>query len=291
MQTGAALESESAAQPDLARRHADLGQIGRAARARPRTYAGAGYGAYVIPVAAATAAANPIAESLYRGLEIVIALVGLVLCLPVMIIEALLIELDSPGSALFVQRRVGRSAVVPGRALAQRPDLRIAGGSIEPDRLYHVPQTFRFIKFRTMFHDARTRFPDLYRYQYAASEFHRLCFKNEDDPRVTRLGRWLRKLTIDELPNLWCVLIGDMRLVGPRPELFEIIRNYSPEEMVKFTVKPGITGLAQINGRGLLNWGETIAWDLEYVRTRTVWLDIMILVKTLWFVVVRRGAF
>ena len=291
MQTGAALERETTAQPDLARRHDDLRRIRRAASSLPETYAGPNYGAYVIPVAAARSASNSIVEGLYRGAEFIIALLGLVVCLPVMILEALLIELDSPGSPLFIQRRVGRSAVVPGHLLAQRPDLRVAGGGIQPDRLYDVPQTFRFVKFRTMYHDARTRFPDLYRYQYDANEFHALCFKNEDDPRVTRLGRWLRKLTIDELPNLWCVLVGDMRLVGPRPELFEIIPNYAPSEMLKFTVKPGITGLAQINGRGLLNWGETIGWDLEYVRTRTVWLDIKILFKTLWFVVVRRGAF
>jgi lipopolysaccharide/colanic/teichoic acid biosynthesis glycosyltransferase len=147
------------------------------------------------------------------------------------------------------------------------------------------------MKFRTMYSDSRTRFPELYRYQYAAAEFRKLHFKSEEDPRVTRIGRWLRKLTIDELPNLWCVVVGDMRLVGPRPELLEIPRYYTPEEMLKFTTKPGITGLAQVNGRGLLNWGETIAWDLEYVRTRTVWLDIKIIFKTLWFVIVRRGAF
>ena len=82
-----------------------------------------------------------------------------------------------------------------------------------------------------------------------------------------------------------------MRLVGPRPELLEVSQNYTPAEMYKFSVKPGVTGLAQINGRGLLSWGETLAWDLHYVQTRTVWLDLKILGVTAWYVLIRRGAF
>src|SRR5207245_9769472 len=109
--------------------------------------------------------------------------------------------------------------------------------------------------------------------------------------RLTRVGCVVRELSIDELPNLWCVLTGQIRLVGPRPEAPEVLQYYTPEEMYKFALKPGITGLAQINGRGLLNWGETLKWDLEYVHTRTVWLDIKILFTTLWLVLTRRGAF
>ncbi len=249
-------------------------------------------GAYAIPVGSiAPSGSNRVVEGLYRGVEIVVALIGLIVGLPIMLLEAVLVRWDSPGPALFFHIRIARSAILPGRALVHRTDLRLPGGDIDPDRLYHVPQTFRFVKFRTMYYDSRARFPELYRYEYTADEFRKVCFKNEDDPRITRLGRWLRKLTIDELPNLWCVLTGDMRLVGPRPEHPAIVRYYRPEEMVKFTVKPGITGLAQINGRGLLNQGETIGWDLEYVRTRTVWLDVKIIFKTLWYVIVRRGAF
>jgi lipopolysaccharide/colanic/teichoic acid biosynthesis glycosyltransferase len=111
------------------------------------------------------------------------------------------------------------------------------------------------------------------------------------DPRVTRVGQLLRRTTLDELPNLWCVLAGTMRLVGPRPELPVLTQNYSPAEMYKFSVKPGVTGLAQINGRGLLSLGETLAWDLRYVQTRTVWLDLKILGMTAWHVIGRRGAF
>src|SRR2546430_1588187 len=93
------------------------------------------------------------------------------------------------------------------------------------------------------------------------------------------------------LPNLWCVLTGKMRLVGPRPEAPEVLQYYTPEEMYKFACKPGITGLAQVNGRGLLNWGETLAWDLQYVSTRSVWLDLKIIAITLKHVVTRHGAF
>ena len=101
----------------------------------------------------------------------------------------------------------------------------------------------------------------------------------------------LRKLSIDELPNLWSVVKGDMALVGPRPEAPEVLQYYTPEEMVKFTLKPGITGLAQIRGRGLLDWGETIALDLEYLQNRSVLLDLKIIILTILRVITRHGAF
>ena len=113
----------------------------------------------------------------------------------------------------------------------------------------------------------------------------------QNDPRVTRVGGFLRRLSLDELPNLWSVVIGDMSLVGPRPEAPEVLQYYTPEEMRKFTLRPGITGLAQISGRGLLNWGETLALDLQYVRTRSVTLDLKIILLTIRRVLTRHGAF
>ena len=230
-------------------------------------------------------------ERLYRIFEIVVSLIGLAASIPFMLLQGLIIRLDSPGAPLFVQRRMGQSAMAHGRDLKNRSDVRKPEEGFDPNALYYVPRTFRFLKFRTMYHDARTRFPELYKYSYRPEEFRAQCFKKDADPRVTRIGRYLRRLTIDELPNLWSVLIGDMRLVGPRPEIPEVVCYYRPEDMYKFSVKPGITGLAQINGRGLLNWGETLAWDLEYVRVRTVRLDLKIICKTLWLVVSRHGAF
>jgi lipopolysaccharide/colanic/teichoic acid biosynthesis glycosyltransferase len=190
-----------------------------------------------------------------------------------------------------LHQRPGRSRIVCGRDLKGRTDLLPPPGGFDADSLYYVPSYFTLVKFRTMYSDARTRFPDFYAYKYTPDEFHRQYPTIRHDPRVTRVGRVLRKLSVDELPNLWSVLAGDLRLVGPRPEAPEVLRYYSPEEMYKFAYKPGITGLAQINGRGLLNWGETIGFDLQYVRTRSVGLDLKIILMTLMRVSMRHGAF
>jgi len=248
-------------------------------------------GPAVVLVRDIVARSSWLAEGLYRVFEIFIALIGLIFGLPVMLLEAVLIQWDSPGPALFFHPRPGRSIMVPGRELEGRPDLQPPPGGYDPDRLYYVPSYFRLVKFRTMYSDARSRFPELYAYDFAPEEFHQKYGTLQNDPRVTRIGAVLRKLSIDELPNFWSVLVGDMRLVGPRAEAPEVLRYYTPDEMYKFAYKPGMTGLAQINGRGLLNWGETLAWDLKYIRTRSVWLDLKIIMLTLKNVLLRRGAF
>ncbi|HET8568497.1 MAG TPA: sugar transferase [Candidatus Limnocylindria bacterium] len=197
-----------------------------------------------------------------RALDIVLGTALTIVALPVMAVVAVLVRLDSPGPVIFSQRRVG---------LAGRP--------------------FTFYKFRTMRADARARFPDLYAYRYTEAEIEQMYFKIFDDPRLTRLGRRLRKTSLDELPNLLCVLRGDMALVGPRPELPEMVRYYRPEQLPKFSVKPGVTGLAQVTGRGILRFQDTIAADLEYVRRRSFAFDIEILLRTIRSVVTRVGAF
>ena len=246
---------------------------------------------YAVPLREPPAASGRLAETVYRAFEILVSAIGLVVGLPLMLIGAALIRWDSPGPALFLHKRPARSILVRGRELRHRTDLRPPPGGYEPELLYYVPSHFTLAKLRTMHSDARARFPELYSYNFLPGEFHKQYPTLQHDPRVTRVGRVLRKLSIDELPNLWAVLIGDMRLVGPRPEAPEVLRYYTCEEMYKFACKPGITGLAQINGRGLLNWGETLAWDLEYVRTRSVMLDLKILLITLRRVIVRHGAF
>jgi lipopolysaccharide/colanic/teichoic acid biosynthesis glycosyltransferase len=246
---------------------------------------------HAVPVGDVVGSSGPVAEALYRGFEKVVALAGLILALPVMLVEAIVIRWESPGPALFFHRRPGRSIMMRGRDIKRRSDLIPPPGGYEPDRLYYVPSYFRLVKFRTMYHDARSRWPEFYAYEFDPDEFPRQHTTYRSDPRVTRIGRILRALSIDELPNLWCVLVGDMRLVGPRPEAPEVLQYYTPEEMYKFACKPGITGLAQINGRGLLNWGEVLAWDLEYVRTRSVGLDLKIIVTTVKHVIRRHGAF
>lgn len=229
---------------------------------------------------------------LYRVVEFCLALSMLVLTLPLILLQVVIIRLDSPGPALFFQQRYARSTIMRGDQLAGRTDIVSATGQFEPDKLYWVPRTFRFVKFRTMYADAGKRYPNLYSYEFDThAEFRAAYYKQDDDPRVTRAGRWLRKLTVDELPNLWSVVTGKIGLVGPRPENPVYLPYYSAEEMKKFTVRPGITGLAVINGRGDLSIGGQIDWDLAYVRDRSVRLDIKVLVMTLWLVLVRRGAF
>jgi len=178
-----------------------------------------------------------------------------------MLVLMALIRLDSPGPAVFRHERVSRGA-----------------------------GTFRFAKFRTMYVDARERFPELYAYSYSDDDIQSMKFKLPQDPRLTRVGRWLRRTSLDELPNLFNVLLGHMTLVGPRPEIPEMVRYYTPQQLVKFSVKPGLTGLAQTRGRNILTFQQTLSADLEYVSTRSLTLDIRILVRTLWTVAVQFGA-
>jgi lipopolysaccharide/colanic/teichoic acid biosynthesis glycosyltransferase len=197
-----------------------------------------------------------------RMVEVVIASIALLLSAPVMLALAVIIRRGTSGPALFFQQRVGMHG---------RP--------------------FTFVKFRTLFADARERFPELYAYQYGEKELQELKFKVIDDPRVTPQGKWMRKSTLDELPNFWKVLTGEMALVGPRPEIPEMLPYYSGEMLQKFSVRPGITGLAQISGRGRLSFYETAQLDIEYVRKQSFFLDAKIMMLTAWKIVSHDGAF
>ena len=197
-----------------------------------------------------------------RAIEIVVAAAALVVASPVMLLIALIIKRGTPGPAIFKQTRIGRNC--------------------KPFTLY---------KFRTLYADARERFPELYNYDYSPDQIETLQFKTADDPRVTPQGKRLRMSTLDELPNLWNVLKGEMALVGPRPEIPEMLPYYHGELIEKFSVRPGVTGLAQISGRGRLKFLETAALDLEYVRTRSIRTDAKIVCLTILKVVLRDGAF
>lgn len=197
-----------------------------------------------------------------RLLDLVGSLLLLIVALPVMAVLALIIRLDSPGPALFRQERVTR------------------GG-----------RTFRFYKFRTMYVDAKERFPDLYAYDFADNDFADSFYKLADDPRNTRVGRWLRRTTLDELPNLFNVLRGDLSLVGPRPDLPELIQYYRPEELACLFTKAGLTGLAQVAGRSLLTARQRLTLDVRYVAHQTILLDLRIAWRTLVVVLIGRGAF
>lgn len=195
-------------------------------------------------------------------LERCIATVVLLVTCPIIAMIALIVRLDSPGPALFRQPRLGR------------------GGRIFP-----------FLKFRTLCVNARQRFPHLYEYRYTTQQLEQLRFKVAEDPRVTRVGRWLRKTSLDELPNFWNVLAGDMALVGPRPEIPEMLPYYEGDALARFSVLPGVTGLAEVSGRGRLTFLDTVHYDLEYVRRRSIWLDLWILLRTACVIIRRDGAF
>lgn len=198
----------------------------------------------------------------HRMFECAVALSVLVLSAPLCLVLAVLVRLDSPGPALFFQTRLGRGA-----------------------------KPFRFVKFRTMLVDARERYPELYRYKYTPDQIEVMRFKVKNDPRTTRFGEWLRKTSLDELPNFWNVLTGDMALVGPRPEIPEMLPYYSDEGLLKFSVKPGVTGFAQTAGRGHLSFRETVRLDVEYVKTRSLLVDLKVMLNTVAMVVRGHGAF
>lgn len=216
------------------------------------------------PLDAATAGGirvgrDPLALRLF---EIAVASLVLLATLPLMLVVAALIRVGTPGPALFRQRRVGRNGEI-----------------------------FEFWKFRTMYVDARERFPELYSYRYVPGQLDHTRFKQEDDPRLTPQGRWLRKTSIDELPNFVNVLRGDVALVGPRPEIPEMLPYYQGEDLLKFAVRPGVTGMAQVAGRGLLTFRETVDLDIQYVREQSRRLDLWIVGRTIRHVVRGVGAF
>ena len=187
-----------------------------------------------------------------------VAAVALLVALPFLVAVALLVTLDSPGSPFFVQTRVGRDG-----------------------------RTFRLWKFRTMVTDAesvRSRIEHL-------NEVDGPLFKLRNDPRVTRLGRWLRRLSIDELPQLWNVVRGEMALVGPRPPLPCEVARYDGFARRRLEVKPGLTGLWQVSGRSTLSWDEAVRLDVEYVERRSLGLDLDILRRTVAAVLTARGAY
>jgi lipopolysaccharide/colanic/teichoic acid biosynthesis glycosyltransferase len=240
-----------------------------------------------------------LAHGFMRSLDVVVAGAGLLVMAPFLVLIAAWIKLDSPGPVLFRHTRVGEDR----RRLA-RPT------GADRRRRDSFGRPFELVKFRTMHADARERFPELYRYEYEPSELRSMPIKVLvstktpatgpgvqpaagllDDPRLTRVGRWLRRTSLDELPNLWNVLRGDMHLVGPRPDIFENIQYYEPQHLAKLLVRPGVTGLAQVQGRGNLSFHETNEWDVEYLRHRSVWLDLKILAKTLWVSLRGDGAF
>ncbi|MGY1609587.1 MULTISPECIES: sugar transferase [unclassified Geodermatophilus] len=186
------------------------------------------------------------------------AAVGLLVLAPVLLAVAVAVRVSSPGPVFFRQERVGRCG-----------------------------ETFTMLKFRSMVQDA----PRLVELLAAADEGNGVLFKMRDDPRVTRVGRTLRRYSIDELPQLINVLRGDMSLVGPRPPLAREVEQYGTDMRRRFLVKPGLTGLWQVSGRSDLSWDDSVRIDVRYVENWSLALDLMILWKTVGAVVRGSGAY
>jgi exopolysaccharide biosynthesis polyprenyl glycosylphosphotransferase len=193
-----------------------------------------------------------------RLLDVLLAGLGLLGTLPIWIAIAIAIKSDSPGPVIFVQERVG----LHGRR-------------------------FRFLKFRSMYVDAEQRLAEV----RAHNEMDGPVFKIRHDPRVTRFGLILRRTSLDELPQLINVLRGEMSLVGPRPPLPSEVEQYRPGDVVRLSVKPGLTCFWQIRGRSTLGFDQWMEYDREYVRTMSLWLDVRILVQTVAAVLSARGAY
>lgn len=212
-----------------------------------------------------------------RCLDVVLALLLLIILLPVMAVIAVLIKLDSRGPIFYVQERVG----------SRRHNW---GGQT----IWEI-QNFQFYKFRSMVDNADPTPHQAYIRAFVEGHAERsktsgLKFKLTDDPRVTRVGRFIRKTSLDELPQLLNVLKGEMSLVGPRPVPTYEVAQYQQWHYERLAALPGITGLWQVKGRCQVTFEEMIQMDIDYVHQQSLWLDLKILGLTIPAVLSGRGA-
>jgi len=180
-----------------------------------------------------------------RFSDIIFSIIFLIISIPIIIISAIVIKLDSKGPVFFVQDRTGLNG-----------------------------KPFKMIKFRGMVNNAADIGPEL---------------TQRDDPRITRVGKILRRTSMDEIPQMFNVLKGDMSLVGPRPEITSITSKYSTEQREVFKFKPGITGYSQINGRQLLSPDKRVKMEVEYYRKANFWSDFLIATTTLKVILSNEG--
>jgi exopolysaccharide biosynthesis polyprenyl glycosylphosphotransferase len=191
-------------------------------------------------------------------LDVTIAAAALIALTPLLLFVALAVRLDSAGPILFRQSRCGRGA-----------------------------KPFTFLKFRGMVADAEARLPAL----LALNEATGPLFKMRNDPRLTRVGRVIRRTSLDELPQLWNVLRGEMSLVGPRPPLPSEVENYSAWQRRRLLVLPGITGAWQVSGRSDIGFDDMVRLDVDYIENWSLFKDITILLRTVLVVLTTKGAY
>lgn len=197
-------------------------------------------------------------RALKRGLDLLISGAALLALAPLLVLAALAIRAESRGPVLFRQTRIGADS-----------------------------KPFTMFKFRSMYPDAEARRAAL----LAQSDRDGICFKARNDPRITRVGRLLRRLSLDELPQILNVLRGEMSIVGPRPALPDEVASYSDRAMGRLAVKPGLTGIWQVSGRADIGFERMIDMDLAYARSRTLMLDLMLIALTFRAVLSGRGAY
>ncbi|KAF0519015.1 sugar transferase [Pediococcus pentosaceus] len=194
-----------------------------------------------------------------RALDVVASGIGLIILSPVFLIVSLAIKAEDPkGPIFYSQVRLGKG---------QRP--------------------FKMYKFRSMVVDADKKLEKLLK----ENEVKGAMFKMKEDPRITRVGKFIRKHSLDELPQLWNVLAGDMTLVGPRPPLEREVADYSEYDKQRLIVKPGCTGLWQVSGRNNVGFKEMVELDLKYIRKSDFWFDSYIILKTFGIIVIPNDAY
>lgn len=218
---------------------------------------------------------NPLDTFIKRVMDIIFSFILLILSSPIWLLTMLLIRLDSPGPIFFTQQRVSRkwdqSEPVDGNT-----------GQV------HM---IRVLKFRTMVMDAEQTLQAYLQANPQARVEWEQTQKLKHDPRITRVGKWIRMFSVDEIPQFLNVLKGEMSLVGPRPMMIDQIKQYGKDIEVYTSVRPGITGLWQVSGRNNTTFQERAAFDKYYVHNWSVWLDIYILLRTVWVVISRDGAY
>lgn len=215
--------------------------------------------------------------ALKRSIDVALTVLAFTLLAPLMLIISLFIVVDSHGPVIFSQDRVG--------SRRRRKNGQVAWET-------HV---FRMHKFRSMIHNADQTMHQEYIKSFVSGEVEvsgeqDLKYKLVDDPRITRVGRMVRSTSLDELPQLFNILKGEMSLVGPRPVPVYEVAEYDDWHYERLAVLPGLTGLWQVSGRGNVSFDEMVRLDIEYVRSRSLWLDIKLLILTVPAVFAGRGA-
>jgi len=203
------------------------------------------------------APSDHLALAVKRAFDVVASALALLVLAPVFAATAIAIKLDSQGPVFFRQRRVGLNG-----------------------------RTFQILKFRSMYVDAEARLEQL----RARNEMTGPVFKMANDPRVTRVGRLIRKTSLDEFPQFWNVLLGDMSVVGPRPPLPAEVRKYRQWQRRRLSMKPGLTCIWQVSGRNQIDFERWMELDLEYIDDWSLWRDLHICLRTIPAVLTARGA-